>query len=255
MSFPTIHASWLGAMSYASPAPDLSPNSARVNHVHAPRQSHGARPTLRRERAPGAEPGAASKATPGRRARCFSGAEASPARRAPNRTEGSAGGPDPEAGAVLFDDDPSDLLVEASAESGSGVFSAISGLREPTDDPVGPVLRDDRDPADAPVRKAAPVGRQRMVAPNEVQDRGFEPCPQRRALGPRFEQGAVVFVAPLFIAVAVLLEGDRQVIGVTGIGTHDLPPLARRPHSAGTANERRARSQEGTSPPGPLATL
>jgi hypothetical protein len=49
-------------------------------------------------------------------------------------------------------------------ESGSGVFSAISGLREPTDDPVGPVLRDDRDPADAPVRKAAPVGRQRMVA-------------------------------------------------------------------------------------------
>jgi hypothetical protein len=140
-------------------------------------------------------------------------------------------------------------------ESGSSVFSAISGLREPTDDPVGPVLRDDRDPADAPVRKAAPVGRQRMVAPNEVQDRGFEPCPQRRALGPRFEQGAVVFVAPLFIAVAVLLEGDRQVIGVTGIGTHDLPPLARRPNSAGTANERRARSQEGTSPPGPLATL
>src|SRR5450756_493283 len=114
-------------------------------------------------------------------------------------------------------------LWRRAPESGSGVFSAISGLREPTDDPVGPVLRDDRDPADAPVRKAAPVGRQRMVAPNEVQDRGFEPCPQRRALGPRFEQGAVVFVAPLFIAVAIFLEGDRQVIGVTGIGTHDLP--------------------------------
>src|SRR5450756_3095050 len=61
-------------------------------------------------------------------------------------------------------------LWRRAPESGSGVFSAISGLREPTDDPVGPVLRDDRDPADAPVRKAAPVGRQRMVAPNEVQD-------------------------------------------------------------------------------------
>lgn len=255
MSFPTIHASWLGAMSYASPAP--------ISVPIPPVSTTCMRPDSRTVRVPPSEESERPVRSRGPHRRLLR-VDGRGAFQAPKRCQRDAlligqrdwrADLDPEAGAVLFDDDPSDLLVEASAESGSGVFSAISGLREPTDDPVGPVLRDDRDPADAPVRKAAPVGRQRMVAPNEVQDRGFEPCPQRRALGPRFEQGAVVFVAPLFIAVAVLLEGDRQVIGVTGIGTHDLPPLARRPHSAGTANERRARSQEGTSPPGPLATL
>jgi len=45
-------------------------------------------------------------------------------------------------------------------------------------------------------------------APNEIRERGFESPPPRRALGARFKQGVMVGVAPLFVAVAVLVDGD-----------------------------------------------
>lgn len=73
-------------------------------------------------------------------------------------------------------------------------------------------LHDDREPADLPVPKAAPVVHQRVVASNDVQARGSKPRPHRRALGVRFEQATLMGVAPTFIAVAVLFVGGRKVV-------------------------------------------
>ena len=89
-------------------------------------------------------------------------------------------------------------------------------LRDPTDHRPLPGAQDDRDAADAPVGETARVVSERVIAPNDVQDRGLESGPNRRALGPCFEQGALVGVTPRFAVVAAALHRLFERAGTHG---------------------------------------
>jgi hypothetical protein len=104
----------------------------------------------------------------------------------------------------------------------------LAGLGDPTDHRPLAGAHDDRGPADLPVGEAARVVSQRVVAPSEVQDRGFKSRPRRLALGTRVAQGALMVVAPRFAAVAA---GFHRLF--ERAGTHGTDQLAGPPHSRG----------------------
>jgi hypothetical protein len=97
---------------------------------------------------------------------------------------------------------------------------------DPTDEDPLAAVEDDRDPPDPPVRKTARVVRQRVIASEDMEDRGSKPGQRSRVSRVCFGTGAMARKASRFPAVSVFIDGRGNQSGQWRI--HSEPPFETR---------------------------